>query len=171
MTEPAFLIHGDEPAETTPLSDRTKNVIDQLEQSLGTESQPALQSLLTALDDLATRLEFILADTLKKKENLEANTEFAIESDVRVVDPELPEMEPIQAQLNQLLPVGSSPEINELHQSSAQANIVRDPSALRNFRRRKSRQIRAKLQTRIVSVGQALANVNAFRTEIAEKIN
>ncbi len=171
MTEPAFLIHDDEPAETTPLSNKTRNFIDQLEQSLGTESQPTFQSLSTALDNLATRLEFVLADTIKKKESLEMNTEFAIESDVRVVDPELPDMEQIQAQLNQSLPVGSSPEINELHRSSAQANIVRDPSALRNFRRRKSSQVRANLQEKIAATGRALANVNAFRAEIAEKLN
>ena len=151
--------------------DLTRNFIDQLEQSLGAESQPTLQSLSTSLDNLATRLEFVLADTVKKKESLEMNTEFAIESDVRVVDPGLPDMEQIQAQLNQSLPVGSSPEINELHQSSAQANIVRDPSALRNFRRRKSSQVRANLQEKIAATGRALANVNAFRAEIAGKIN
>lgn len=171
MTERAFLIHASEPAEKIPVSNATKTFVDRLEADLGNDAKPTFTALSKSLDDLSTRLSFNLAETIKKRENLDLMPEVAAESDVRVVDPNLPDMGTIQNTIGQTLPAGSSPEINELHRSTAQANIVRDPSSTRGFEKRKASQIRANLQKRVSSLGRALNNVNALNDLIKEKIS
>ena len=171
MTERAFLIHANEPAEKIPISNGTKTFIDRLEIDLGGKAKPTFTALSKSLDDLSTRLAFNLAETIKKKENLDLMPEVAAESDVRVPPTDLPDMGAIQNTIGQTLPAGSSPEINELHRSTAQANIVRDPSSTRDFEKRKASQIRANLQKRISSLGRSLVNINALNDLIKGKIS
>ena len=163
-------IHDNETSPKTTVGNATEAFLDKLEADLGTSAKAVLSSLAQSLDDLAERLSSIRADLIDQKNQLDLSASADTESIVRIPPVDLPDLVNIQKQINQYLPVGTSPEINELHNSTAQARIVRDPENIRRFERRKDGQIRASLQLRIQDIGKALTNVNVVRNAVRERL-
>ena len=163
-------LHSGETQTPEEVSERTKNVVDELERELGDDAKPVFASLVTALTGLGSRIGTKLQQANKEKKGLDLNTAGESVSAVKVPSPNLPDLGPIQKLIQQLLPSGSSPEITGVHKSMGQASKVRDPENLKRFEKRKDDQTRSRISADIASLGRSQVNINNVKGYIQGKL-